>query len=208
MEILCPEQRQSDNKRWPISIVSPSILSSEQQRCATERSTACLLRRCSLETNVCPTQAHVEKAVSVEVVWSLEHVIISDGEHNDGKIKKTALRVSPVRSLDCKDGSPDRTIFGLKLASNQQKKAQQGAQQHVLLVDVCLETQTYVEISVSVEVIWSLENVLISDGEHNIKNNQEDSTSQVLPMQIVRPTRMPEPVLDARTATQTNRVTW
>ena len=42
----------------------------------------------------------VEIAVSVEVVWSLEHVMISDGEDNDGKIPKTALRVSPVRSLE------------------------------------------------------------------------------------------------------------
>ena len=46
-----------------------------------------------------PIQAHVEIAVSVEVVWSHEHVMISDGDHN-GKIKKAALRVSPVRSLE------------------------------------------------------------------------------------------------------------
>ena len=34
------------------------------------------------------------------------------------------------------------------------------------------------EIAVSVEVVWSLEYVLISDGEHNIKHNHEDSTSR------------------------------
>ena len=38
--------------------------------------------------------------------------------------------------------------------------------------------QAHVEISVSVEVVWSLEYVLISDGGHNIKNNQEDRTSR------------------------------
>ena len=32
-----------------------------------------------METNFCPIQRHVEKAVSVEVVRSLEHVMISDG---------------------------------------------------------------------------------------------------------------------------------
>ena len=65
----------------------------------------------------------------------------------------------------------------------QTKKCNQGAQQHVLLVEVCLETHTcptqaHVETSVSVEVVWSLEYVLISDGGHNIKNNQEDRTSR------------------------------
>ena len=63
------------------------------------------------------------------------------------------------------------------------KKRNQGAQQQVLFVDVCLETHpcptpAHVEISGSVEVVWSLEYVLISDGEHNLKNNQEDSTSR------------------------------
>ena len=148
----------------------------DRQRCVTER----------LETNFCPTQAHVEIAVSDEVVWSIEHVMIPDGGHNDGKIKKNSTSCksrSVAGNLEvlCEDGSPDRTVSGLTLASNQQKKMQQGAQQHVLLVEVCLEThpcptQAHVEISDSVEVVWSLEYVLISDGGQNIKNNQEDRT--------------------------------
>ena len=53
-----------------------------------------------LETQSCPIHANVEIAVLGEVV------LISDGRGTTmRKIKKTALRVSPVRSL--KDGSPD-----------------------------------------------------------------------------------------------------
>ena len=51
------------------------------------------------------------------------------------------------------------------------EKKQQGAQQHVLLVDVCLRT------CVSVEVVLSLEYVLISDGMYHNEQEQGNGTS-------------------------------
>ena len=61
-----------------------------------------------------------------------------------------------------KDSRPDQTVSGLTVASNQLRKKQHGAQQLVLLDEVCLEThpcpaQAHVEISVSVEVVWFLQ---------------------------------------------------
>ena len=105
-----------------------------------------------------------------------------------GKSRK-ALRVSPVRSLEILKFFAAKMVaqigqFLVSRSHQTNRKMQQGAQQHVLLVDVCLEThpcptQAHEEISVSVEVVLSLEYVLISDGEHNIKHNQKDSTSRV-----------------------------
>ena len=43
-------------------------------------------------------QAYGEIAVSVEVVWSHEHVMIYDGDHN--RKNQAALRECPVRSLE------------------------------------------------------------------------------------------------------------
>ena len=62
----------------------------------------------SLQTNTgvqqsaqqhCPETSTRGTAVSVQVVWFQEHAMISDGDH-DRRIRKAALRLSPVRSLD------------------------------------------------------------------------------------------------------------
>ena len=50
-------------------------------------------------SNTVQKQAHGEIAVSVQVVWFQEHMMISDGDH-PRRIKKAALRLSPVRSLE------------------------------------------------------------------------------------------------------------
>ena len=96
------------------------------------------------------------------------------------------MNVSNIRPVTAKFNPIDRssvpeTVSGPRsLQTN--KDVQQSAQQHVLLDDVYLEicscpTQAHVEIDVSVEVVWSLEHVMISDGEHNNVKNQENRTS-------------------------------
>ena len=50
-------------------------------------------------TSFCPIQAHSEIAVSVQVVWSQEHVMISDGKRNQ--------RDNGTRSADGKEKGPN-----------------------------------------------------------------------------------------------------
>ena len=109
-------------------------------------------------SNTVQNKPHGEIAVSVQVVWFQEHMMISDGDH-DRRIKKAALRVSPVRSLEIKEFLAEgwwarSHSFWSHGRFKPTEKKQHGAQQLVLLVKVCLEThpcpaQAHVEISVS-----------------------------------------------------------